>query len=232
MAAGAGPGRGNGSTLNSDGPDWYPRLVEAKTTMTTETDFSGPTRGETWGEPRTNGFVADVLRTRFGIELTPVKTTRRSKTTDFRYDRDGKLAFSLEVKEVVPDLWLPTAGAPGRVNYANCLSEDIHTAFKQFMKYAPNAPKVLVFVNRNDLMDVHDLDTTVRGGFRLPDGSRVVDPDGLKAARGRIRDEKFAINVYLWIDAWKDPYSIQLRRPVRGVDLRGYFPELGKATSV
>ncbi len=139
------------------------------------------------------------------------KTERRQgKTPDFKVFNDEVLVFYCEVKSIEDDRWLEKkleTASPGQLvggdrsdPVFNRLSDDIHTAAAQFSAVNPQVqvPNVLVFVNHDSICDEQDLAGVVTGKFLAEDGSahRVYE----KFSEGRIKDEKFEIGAYVWIE--------------------------------
>jgi len=122
---------------------------------------------------------------------------RRSKTPDRRVYRETELVFFLEVKEVAPDDWLGGVRADPRFNR---LAADIHEAVKQFDSVNPNREiaNVMVFVNRDSMCGSLDLYGVLTGDALTSDGGRL--PIYGKQAHGRIKNERFRVDAYLWFD--------------------------------
>jgi len=125
---------------------------------------------------------------------------RERKTPDFRVFRGQELAFYCEVKEVARDDWAG-GGRPDPI--FNRLTDDIHTAVKQFnsVNAERREPNVLAFVNNDRLCGYLDLLAVTTGRFLAEDGS--TDPIYEQFSEGRIRDEKFDVDLYLWFDSFK-----------------------------
>ena len=122
-----------------------------------------------------------------------------------------RLCFFCEVKGVVGDDWLGqelTDAGPDQIVGGsrpdpafNRLSEDIHTAAKQFdaVNAARAHPNVLAFVNYDPTCGVQDVLAVLTGKF-YTDGDRA-DPIYTRYSEGRVRLEKLRIDMYLWIEA-------------------------------
>ncbi|HVN38318.1 MAG TPA: hypothetical protein VMW19_09145 [Myxococcota bacterium] len=125
---------------------------------------------------------------------------RDRKTPDFRVFRDSEFAFYCEVKEVAQDDWAE-GGRPDPI--FNRLVADIHTSVKQFKSANSDRrdPNVLAFVNNDNRCDYLDLLAVTTGQFFAADGSN--DPIYRQFSEGRIRDEKFQVDLYLWFDSFK-----------------------------
>lgn len=119
------------------------------------------------------------------------------KTPDRRVYHGGGLAFFLEIKEIKHDSWARGA-RPSPI--FNRLTDDIHTAVKQFGSVNPDLehPNVLAFVNNDRRCGSLDL-IGVTTGHLLLKGAGVA-PIYLNYSEGRIRDEKHRIHLYLWFD--------------------------------
>jgi hypothetical protein len=82
----------------------------------------------------------------------------------------------------------------------NRLTSHIHTAVKQFDGANPNQdnPNVLAIVNENFIFDYKDLLEVLSGKFMASDGSS--HHLYRKYAHGRIKDTKYKIHLYLWVE--------------------------------
>jgi hypothetical protein len=87
-------------------------------------------------------------------------------------------------------------------------------------------PKVLVFLNDEHLIDLLDLHEAVNG--YLVYGNRDVGQfknlSGIKIAEGRIKDEKRAIDLYVWINRYEGRFSFRADgQPLASHEQRGPF---------
>ena len=143
-------------------------------------------------------FVDERLRA-FGFRLEPFskREIRARKTPDRRVYRGRELVFLLEIKEIAEDNWLGGA-RPDPV--FNRLTDDIHEAVKQFDSVNPNrkVANVLAFVNRDPMCGSEDLRGVLTGSALTSSGKRFRIYD--KYALGRIREERFRVDLYLWLD--------------------------------
>jgi hypothetical protein len=143
------------------------------------------------------------------------KKERRSghKTPDFRVFQGGKFCFFCEVKSIERDTWLdeqfdkapvgtPVGGCRHDPTH-NRLTDDIHTAVKQFDAVNPDLthPNVLAFVNHEKMCGVFYLVGVITGRFLADDGEAY--PIYLKYSQGRIRDEKTHIYLFIWLDEFE-----------------------------
>ena len=151
-------------------------------------------------------FVARLLEERHGVRCTPIPTGP-GKTPDLRCVGRTGAEFVCEVKTFNSDPnWPPADGkihsrrdnGPERIGRA---INDAHGQFAAFPK-----PWVLVLVNRARMLDQMDMQAALEG--RLP----YVSPDGTihhydisarRVAAGHIRDKKFDIHLYIWIDCMR-----------------------------
>ncbi len=146
---------------------------------------------------------------------------RDRKTPDFRVFHGRELAFYCEVKEVARDDW--AEGGRSDPIY-NRLTDDIHTAVKQFNSVNPDRrePNVLAFVNNDRMCGYPDLLAVLTGCFFAADGSTV--PIYKQFSEGRIRNEKLQVDLYLWFDSFKANQFLFTEVDVRQLDrLCGYF---------
>lgn len=142
------------------------------------------------------------------------KTERRSgKTPDFRVYSKGALVFYCEVKTIDNDLWLdemldksPSGKIVGGARpdpIFNRLTDDVHKAASQFnaVNNANDVPNVLIFVNHDSLCDEMDMIAVLTGNFLAEDGTphRIYS----KFSEGRIKDEKYTIALYCWVENGK-----------------------------
>lgn len=152
----------------------------------------------------------------------------KHETPDFRvFNKTKELAFFCEVKSIARDEWvdknLPPA-PPGGISTAirveddstyNTLTFKINKAVKQFEAVNPNRdyPNVLVFVNHDhkrnfdDLKNVLDVDNPIFKPF----------------SRGRIKDKKFQIHLYIWLDDFEKVQMLFTKSSYLE-KLRAYFP--------
>lgn len=139
---------------------------------------------------------------------------RQGKTPDFRvFNSAGGLVLYCEAKRVQYDEWLDkqlkTAKPLAIVGGArpdpvfNRLCGHIHNAAKQFAAVNPKRelPNVLVLTNSDSHCTFHgDLIGVLTGNFYGEGG--VVDRIYGQYAGGRIKQEKLAIDLYVWCDRW------------------------------
>jgi hypothetical protein len=135
---------------------------------------------------------------------------RKGKTPDFRVYQGNSLVFYCEVKSIEKDTWPEDKLAvvkPGESTgwernppVFNRLTDDIHTAVKQFNAVNPEAkiPNVLTFVNHDRYCGLPDLLGVLTGRFFADDGSSVLIY--AKFSRGRIRKEKDRIHLFCWVE--------------------------------
>ena len=125
---------------------------------------------------------------------------KKGKTPDYRVFRSDQFEFFCEVKEIKKDDW-----AQGLRNdpIFNRLTDDIHTAVKQFDAVNPDnsSPNVLAFVNNDRMCGSLDLIGVLTGGLLLEGGGMAEIYQ--KFSKGRIKNEKDRINLYLWYDSFK-----------------------------
>ena len=137
---------------------------------------------------------------------------RAGKTPDFRVYKDEQLVYFCEAKHVQHDDWLDKqleqaqpleiVGGLRHDPVFNRLAEHIHKAAQQFdaVNHDRRCPNVLVFTNSDRRSGFADLVSTLTGNFYAEDGS--VDAIYQNVSEGRIREEKFTIDLYVWVDEW------------------------------
>lgn len=156
-------------------------------------------------------FVENFLKSKDLIaKRFTVKEQKQSKTPDFRVFKDGNLAFFCEVKTVSKDDWLDQqlasvpagtiAGGSRKDPIPNRLSNRIHEAVKQFDAVNPDLkyPNVLVFVNHDDMCGFLNLIAVTTGNFIADNGNKY--PIYCQFSEGRIKEEKFKIHLYIWLN--------------------------------
>jgi len=158
--------------------------------------------------------VADFLKG-FGLAPKPfIKEEKgRQKTPDFRVFKDEAFAFYCEVKSIKKDEWLNKLleKAPSGINVGgarhdpipNRISNDIHTATKQFDSVNPAVkdPNVLALVNNDTNCGFTDLFEATSGCF-WAEGNNFY-PSLKNISEGRIKEEKWRIHLFLWLDSFK-----------------------------
>jgi hypothetical protein len=155
-----------------------------------------------------------LTRYRFRCEPFSKDELTRSKTPDFRVFQGSNLAFFCEVKSIEQDRWLDDqlsealsgelAGGLQHDPVYNRVSNKVHEAVQQFdaVNLDRTRPNVLVFVNRDRMADYNDLGATLTGGIPLERGGTFWGFS--EYSDGRIREEKYRIDLYIWLDIWLD----------------------------
>jgi len=133
----------------------------------------------------------------FGLateRYTKTELREGKKTPDYKVLKEGLLQFFCEVKAVVGSIELETDTTP------NQLTGDIHDAFKKFKGINPDRilPNVLAFVNKKGAAGVDYLEDVLTGQWFMENGEAY--PFYVYYSEGRIRDEKAAIDLYLWFE--------------------------------
>jgi hypothetical protein len=145
--------------------------------------------------------IADILFSKsLRVEEFTKEETRDSKSPDFRVFKNNVLVFFCEVKTISHDEW--SDGARNDPVF-NRISNKIHEAVQQFDAINPTLeyPNVLAFVNHDNMCDSLDLVAVTTGHFLSEEGGR--HPIYLQFSEGRIKEEKFRIHLYIWIDEFK-----------------------------
>jgi hypothetical protein len=134
----------------------------------------------------------------------------QGKTPDFRIFKSGEFVAFCEAKHVQIDNWLDKelegaqpleiVGGMRHDPIFNRLVGHIHKAYKQFMAVNRdrNYPNVLVFVNSDRQCDNRDLVAVMTGNFYVEGGG--AEPIYTVYSEGRIKEEKFAIDLYIWFE--------------------------------
>ncbi|MCA9629095.1 MAG: hypothetical protein KC766_15550 [Myxococcales bacterium] len=170
-------------------------------------------------ESRQERFVRSLLLERFGAELRRIPESA-TKTPDYELLSGGARAAVVEVKTLEASVMSEATGwkierrnehswsgtrkdnAPARV------ASHIHKAAKQLQHYAE--PKVLVFVNEDTMADVLDLEEAVRGIHVYGSSTTgcVVNTASKRIAEGRIREDRWLIDLYVWIEPKRGPRTV------------------------
>ncbi len=144
--------------------------------------------------------ISEFLSAR-GLTATLFTSEERQagKTPDFRVFTGNSLAFFCEVKSVIAG----EIGGCQKDPTFNRLTNDLHTAAKQFDAVNPDAevPNVLALVNHDRLCGFLDLIAVLTGNFIAEDGEN--HPIYRKFSEGRIKDEKARIHMVIWLDDFK-----------------------------
>jgi hypothetical protein len=152
----------------------------------------------------------------YGLRCEPFSKNElaRSKTPDFRVFQGSNLAFFCEVKSLIKDGWLDDQLSEARPEELvgglrqdpiyNRVSYKVHEAVQQFdaVNRDRSQPNVLIFVNRDRMADYNDLRATLTGGIPLEEGGTFWGFS--QYSDGRIREEKYRIDLYIWLDVWLD----------------------------
>lgn len=158
--------------------------------------------------------VTFLLEKGFQIKKIPKEIRKKSKTPDFRVFKEDKFVFFCEVKTINQDTWLEKLimkAPPGRLVGGsrndprfNRISNKIYEASQQFEAINPDSeyPNVLIFVNHDDLCGIRDLHSVTTGQFFAEGGT--LHSIYTKYSEGRIKEEKFKIHIYIWLDDFKD----------------------------
>lgn len=158
-------------------------------------------------------LVAAMLR---GHDLQALpfskEEVRAGKTPDFRVMDGMRPVAYCEVKSP-RDEWLDSQidqADPGEIvgrsrisrsdPVFNRLSEMIAKAAKQFdaVNLDRSVPNILAIVNHDDASHRGDLIETLTGMFHADNGTR--HPTSRNVSEGRIREAKYRIDLYVWID--------------------------------
>lgn len=186
------------SDLQSDYARWFEMIYS-------------PTKRVQRDESADLAFVADLFGSQ-QLQAIPFSKAEvgSGKTPDFRIMRGDQLLAYCEVKSP-NDEWLdrqldgakPFEIVGGLRNDPtfNRLSNLVHKAVAQFDAVNPDraVPNILVFVNYDRASNFADLRETLTGMFFADDGTRYVTMKHV--SEGRIREEKYRIDAYVWADA-------------------------------
>jgi hypothetical protein len=157
--------------------------------------------------------AADFLAKR-GLSLTRCskEEIRRGQTPDFRVFRDKDFVMFCEAKHLQCDDWLykrlenaapgPIVGGVRADPIFNNLTNHVHEAVKQFTSVNPKHehPNTLFLANSARVSDVLDLIGVLDGMFRAECGVR--ETICTRYSEGRIRREKFMVDLIIWWNVW------------------------------
>lgn len=159
-------------------------------------------------------FVREALLARFGAHVRKLPESRqeREKTADFELLVGDQRCAVMEVKRLIRTPRTPENGwtvvehitgirkATRDDNSPRRVATIIHTAWSQLCNY--QEAKILTIVNDERLADAQDLSEAFNGFLEYRNdqgfGYRNVASAGL--ANGRIRELKWKIDLYIWID--------------------------------
>jgi hypothetical protein len=145
--------------------------------------------------------VASSMHERgFRCERFSKAEMRSRKTPDFMVFIDDEFGFFLEVKEVRSS---SSDSALRKDPTFNRLTDDVHTATKQFRSVNPDHehPNVLAIVNNDQMCGTIDLVGIVTGNLMLEDGENA--PIYMKYAKGRANADIKQMDLIAWFDAYK-----------------------------
>lgn len=167
-------------------------------------------------ESQDERYVRAVLFERFGTELRrlPEGTER---TPDYELLAQAGRAAVLEVKTVELTPRTPENGwnvtpqgehmweATRRDNAPQRVGAHIHSAAGQLIRFGD--PKILVILNHDPLVDVLDLEEAVQGyqPYGTEETGYLINTASKRIAEGHIRDERWLIDLYVWIEPPKGP---------------------------
>ena len=144
---------------------------------------------------------------------------RDRKTPDFLLKRNDEEIALCEVKSFQKDAWLEEqlmesalgelVGGPRPDPIFNRISNAVHTAFQQFESVNPDHSLLnfLFLVNYDTSANSEDLDRVLTG-YENP-RMALFEPTCVHFCGGRIREEKYKIDLYVWFDG--------------GIDSRAYY---------
>jgi hypothetical protein len=137
------------------------------------------------------------------------------RTPDFKAFRADELVFYCEVKTIQRDPWFDEVTQncqPGTARISrrsdptyNRLANHIHEAYEQLssVNLTASVANVLAFVNCDRQCGVIDLHSVLSGNAYCSQ-TREAIPAFKQFSEGRIRDEKFSIDLYLWFSSLED----------------------------
>jgi hypothetical protein len=158
-------------------------------------------------------FVRETLFKRFGAQLRKLPESKRpgEKAADFELLVGDTRGAVMEIKRLIRTPRTPENGwevterdgrrrVTRRANAPQRVTKLIQEAWRQLRLYAE--PKILAFVNDEARADGGDLDEAFNGFMEYgnEEGVGYTNVSSRKLANGRIRDLKWNIDLYIWID--------------------------------
>jgi len=154
-------------------------------------------------------FVQKLFQRNYGVHLSKIKESG-DKSPDYEFIFNGKRVFVCELK-TIERVRTEAAGweiindsegmreATRDDNAVERVARKIHEAHKQLKSYSQ--PKVLIFLNKDSLVDFKDLEEAFNG-YQIYSNGRVklVNTASARIANGIIRNEKYDIDLYVWVD--------------------------------
>jgi len=162
--------------------------------------------------------AADFFATR-GLRVQRF-SNEDGKTRPFRVFRNTAFVMFCEAKHLQRQDWLDKrldnaelgqlVGGIRADPIFNRLTEYVHEAVKQFNSLNPKHehPNTLFLANSDRVSDVLDLIAVLDGMFRGESGVR--QPIYTRYSEGRIREERFTVDLIIWWNAWmnKEPQRV------------------------
>ncbi len=157
-------------------------------------------------------YVKKLLHDKYDVDLIKIEETNR-KSPDYKCYSDAKLICVAELKDI--EYYPPTEETGWKIerlngvqfasrkdNAPNRVARLIHSAFKQLKEFKP--PRVLIFLNRDSRVDVKDLHEAFEGTHVYSNGNlSYVNRESKRIANGKIKHEKYLIDLYIWIEEGK-----------------------------
>lgn len=160
-------------------------------------------------------IVAQLLKDEYNLTLAKILESE-IKTPDFSLTQGGTKIAICELKSFFPD---PVDEAHGYVfeggiytretedNGPNRVARKIDDAYKQLRN--SSSPKVLIFYNKDSLLDVLDLEECYNGFLKYSTVDGKFSYNNVASKRiafgSRIVAKKKEIDLYIWIDAIREP---------------------------
>lgn len=156
---------------------------------------------------KANNFVLNLFKTRFGIVMNPIPESNENKTPDFEFCPSGNRLFVCEVKEFTDTDEDNTIAPPDGEDH--CLGDDngparvarkIKEGHDKLKLY--DVPKILVLLCNSRWLDDRDLREAFNGYMIYGNEQfSYINEVSKKIAAGNIKEIKWRIDLYVWIDA-------------------------------
>jgi hypothetical protein len=154
-------------------------------------------------------YARELLARKFGVNLRKIPESPTEPRPDFEV-MDGYARVAVAELKCLPYLersaangWLPDADSPFLVRDDNAtkrVGNFIYQAWKQLRHY--DEPKILIFVNDESGIDVHDLEEAYQGvmQYGTEETGFLYNTAAAPIAQGRIKEIKGLIDLYIWVD--------------------------------
>ena len=172
--------------------------------------------------------IIQLFQSRYQIHLGKIdeRGGKKGKTPDFEYRENGKLVFVCELKNF--QNLRPSEETGWKIkkhsdtftsfsrksNAVNRVSDAIYHAHKQLNHH--DTLKVLIILNQNWNISVDNLEETIKG-YRIlgiDDEGTHIDNYAKRASKGKIKNIKMNIDLYIWVDSETHKYGTEVSEDI------------------